>query len=118
VTETPETVIPQDPATVLEHPAGHERWSTLAAQLRDRIWRSPRGPGPTSLRDLLSTVADAAEAIRGMLDEINERPLVESTDVETTAALRVDLDQAAAAAADLHHVLSAGVLPRLDSGTR
>ncbi|MGH3624852.1 MAG: hypothetical protein ACRDQ5_24190 [Sciscionella sp.] len=101
---------------MLENLAGHERWSTLAAQLRDHIWRSPPVPGPPSLRNLLSTVADAAEAIRRMLDEIKEHPLVESTDVERAAALRVDLDQAAAAAADLHHVLSAGVLPRLDSG--
>lgn len=61
-------------------------------------------PPPSDERGLLAGMADTAATMTSTLDALraNEFPEI---DVDAAARLRTQLDQAAAAALDLHHAL-------------
>lgn len=67
-----------------------------------------------SLRGVLTTITGTAGVIGRVLDTLRQQPSTKIVDVETAAALRVELDQAAAAAEDLHHAVSSA-LSRLNT---
>ena len=68
----------------------------------------------TSWRQLLAAIAGDAGMIGEILDALRAGPLAGILDVDTAAALRVELDQAAAAAADLRHTLRNTILTNCD----
>lgn len=74
---------------------------------------------PDSLSDsrrALTTMADTAGAMASELDSLREGGFSGVEDIETAANLRVELDQAAAAADDLHHALRDASHTSADSG--
>jgi hypothetical protein len=58
------------------------------------------------VRHVLATMADAASAMATILDSLRETEFTEISDLDIAANLRVELDQAAAAADDLRQSLS------------
>lgn len=99
----------------VEQPATQPRaietdpWSALTEELEARASQLSRlptsAPPVTSVttRRLLTAIAGTAETIADILDAVRIGGYSQVGDPEIAAKLRVDLDQAAAAAADLQH---------------
>jgi len=98
------------PAVHRKAPETKDPWTALTEELQARSQRL-RCPcnrpleSTTTARRLLAAMAETAGAMANILDTLRTSEFPDVEDVETAAELRVQLDQAAAAAADLHHTL-------------
>lgn len=89
----------------------NDPWSELTEDLEARARRLGDFPASAlpatcaTTRRLLGAIAGTAGMMADMLDALRYGGFPQGTDPDTAAALRVDLAQAAAAAADLQHSL-------------